>query len=140
MRRELTQEEIEAILDRAYSRPRPDNGPAAVAALYDPVRQRVVVEFENGCLFGCPVDLVPGTEGAPPELLARVDILGGRKLAWHEINASADIRGLMLKAFRAQAWAGRYLGATTSEAKAAAARENGKKGGRPRKVAPPSSD
>jgi hypothetical protein len=136
MRRELTEEEIEAMLDRAYDpdRPRPDNGPAAVSATYDEERQRVMVEFENGCLFGFPASLVRGTEGAPAPLLSRVEILpSGLAVAWREINASADIRGLMLTAFRAHAWAGRYLGTATSPAKAAAARENGKKGGRPRK-------
>jgi hypothetical protein len=138
MRRDLTDEEIQAILDDAYSRPAPDFGPSAVQVHYDAERQRVMVEYDNGCLFGFPVNLVRDTEGAPAELLSHVEILSlGRAVGWRNINASVDLNGVMMHAFRAKSWAGRYLGAVSSPAKAEAARRNGRKGGRPRKKAEP---
>jgi hypothetical protein len=136
----LTEEQFQAMLDEAYSRPRPDNGPSAVQASYDAERQRVVVEYDNGCLFGFPVNLVRDTEGASPDQLAQVEILSlGRAVGWRNINASVDLNGVMMHAFRAKSWAGRFLGSFTSPAKSEAARRNGRKGGRPRKPKEPAA-
>ena len=138
MPRDLTDEEIQAILDEADSRPPPDYGPRAVKVHYDAENQRVVVEYDNGCLFGFPVSLVRDTEGAPAMLLEKVEILSaGRAVGWRNINASVSLNGVMMHAFRAHAWAAAYLGASTSPAKAEAARRNGRKGGRPRKKKAP---
>jgi hypothetical protein len=96
-----------------------------------------MVEFDNGCLLGFPVDLTHARD-APGEVLLRVQLMfGGTAVGWPEIGMGADLMSTMLRAFRAKAWAGRYLGTATSEAKAEAARRNGRKGGRPRKQAAP---
>lgn len=138
MPRDLTEAEIQAILEESSRRPRLDYGPRGVRTYYDAETRRVMVEYDNGCLFGFPVDIVPGTEGASAEQLSAVELLGpGNAVGWRNINASASLNGLMLHVFRARAWAGRYLGATTSPAKAEAARRNGLKGGRPRKKKAP---
>lgn len=138
-RRDLTEEEIEAILDRAYDpdRPRLDHGPRAVQTSYDEERGRVMVEFDNGCLLGFPVDLTPARD-VPPEKLPEVEVMfGGTAVGWPRLGVGAHLMTVMLRAFRARAWAGRYLGSATSEAKSEAARRNGRKGGRPRKQAAP---
>ena len=143
-KRDLTEEEIQAILERAYDpdRPRLDHGPRAIQASYDEERGRVMVEFDNGCLLGFPVDLVTYARGAPPEMLSGVQVMfGGTTVGWPDLGACINLMGMMLRAFRAKAWAGRYLGAATSEAKAEAARRNGRKGGRSRKEpSPPAAD
>lgn len=140
MSRMLTEEEVQRQLDAAYGNRRPrvrEPGPRAVSAAYEPRTRRVVLELHNGCLFGFPVDMVPGTDDASPEQLARVQVCeGGEAIVWEELNTDSDVGGLVVEAFELQAWAARYLGSRTSPSKAAAARENGKKGGRPRKKAP----
>lgn len=138
-RRDLTEEEIEAILDRAYDpdRPRPDNGPLAVRTWYDVEHGRVMAEFDNGCLLGFPVGITDARD-VPPEKLPEVELMfGGKAVGWPRLGVAAHLMTTLLRAFRARAWAGRFLGAATSEAKAEAARRNGLKGGRPRKKLKP---
>ena len=110
--------------------------PRAVRAWYDAERGVVMFELKNGCVFGFPPPEDPYWElsEATPEQLAKVEIeSGGRHLVWEEIDAGIVIPGLLLHLLNVKAWYAKWLGGAKSEAKAAAARENGKKGGRPRK-------
>jgi hypothetical protein len=108
--------------------------PRAVRAWYDEAARVMMVEMKNGCRFGFPPRLVHGLQYGTPTQLSAVEVWeNGEVLHWEELDADADLNGLMLHAFNVKAWAARYLGSATSEAKARAARENGKKGGRPRK-------
>lgn len=108
--------------------------PRAVRAWYDEAARVMMVEMANGCRFGFPPALVYGLENGTPAQLAAVEVWDdGEALHWEELDADTDLNGLMLHAFNVKAWAARYLGSATSEAKARAARENGRKGGRPRK-------
>lgn len=112
--------------------------PRAVKAWYDDERGLVMFELKNGCVFGFPPPEDPYWElsEATPEQLAKVEIgFGGRHLLWDEIDAGIVIPGLLLHLLNVKAWYAKWLGGAKSEAKAAAARENGKKGGRPRKQA-----
>ncbi|HEY0024862.1 MAG TPA: DUF2442 domain-containing protein [Longimicrobium sp.] len=112
--------------------------PRAATAWYDEPARVVMVEMKNGCRFGFPPALVPGLQEGTPAQLAAVEVWeDGEVLHWEALDADADLNGLMLHAFNVKAWAARYLGSATSEAKARAARENGKKGGRPRGKAAP---
>lgn len=138
-RREMTQEDVEAMLDWAYDpdRPRPDYGPRAVETWYDGERGLVMVEFDNGCLLGFPLDSTPARD-VPPERLPEVELMmGGQAVGWLKLGVGVHLMDLLARAFRVRAWAGRYLGAATSQAKAEAARRNGLKGGRPRKKLKP---
>jgi len=106
--------------------------PRAARVVYDPDRGLILVELRGGFAFGFPPERVPGLEGASREALSNVRISpSGDGLRWEELDAHASLTGLVAEAFNLREWAPRYLGRLTSEAKAAAARENGRKGGRP---------
>jgi hypothetical protein len=134
----LTLDEIEAEIDVINERMRRENPgePRVVAARYDQKTARVLVEFSNGCLFGFPVWMVAGTSRATPEELEQIQLEPfGEAVIWEELNADTNVLGMMMHAFHLKTQAAKYLGSVTSPAKAEAARENGKKGGRPRKRA-----
>jgi hypothetical protein len=112
--------------------------PRAVKAWYDVERGLVMFEMKNGCVFGFPPPPGPywGLNEATAEQLAQVETEeGGEVLTWEEIDADISVPGLLLHLLNVKAWYAKWLGGAKSDAKAAAARENGKKGGRPRKKA-----
>ena len=115
-----------------------DNEPRAKAVRYSPARRQVVVELTNGCSFIFPADKAQGLAGASNKDLADVQILGkGFGLHWEKLDADLSIPSLVVGIFGSKAWMrelARRGGASTSPAKATAARANGAKGGRPRKT------
>lgn len=128
----------DAVIDAALERGRAAhaNEPRAAAARYDRASSRIIVDLENGCTFAFPPRLAQGLEGASDDQLAAVEILGrGYGLHWEELDVDLSLPGLMAGIFGTKAWMARRAGQTTSVAKAAAARANGAKGGRPRKTA-----
>lgn len=112
-------------------------GPRAASARYDRDTGRVEVELRNGCLFAFPAEMGQGLRGASPDELAAVEVTpGGYGLHWEALDADLAVPALMAGVFGTAAWMrelGRAGGSRTSDAKAAAARENGRRGGRPRK-------
>ncbi|MPZ37122.1 MAG: DUF2442 domain-containing protein [Rhizobiales bacterium] len=131
---DLTDAAIDAALERG--RAAHASEPRAAAARYDRASGRVIVDLENGCTFAFPPRLAQGLEAASDDQLAAVEILGrGYGLHWEELNVDLSLPGLMAGIFGTKAWMARRAGQTTSVAKAAAARANGAKGGRPRKTA-----
>lgn len=113
--------------------------PRAKAAHYDATRRQVIVELTNGCTFIFPADMGQGLANATNEELAEVQVLGkGFGLHWEKLDADLSIPSLVVGIFGSKAWMhelARRGGSATSSAKAAAARANGGKGGRPRKSA-----
>lgn len=131
---ELTDAAIDAALERG--RAAHANEPRASAVRYDQVSARVIVDLENGCTFAFPPRLAQGLDSASDDQLAAVEILGrGYGLHWEELDVDLSLPGLMAGIFGTNAWMARRAGQSTSAAKAAAARANGAKGGRPRKSA-----
>jgi len=109
--------------------------PRAARARYDRRRGRIVVALTNGCSFTFPPRLAQGLENASDEQLAAFEILGaGYGLHWESLDVDLSIPGLLAGLFGTQSYMARRAGQTRSEAKAAAARANGAKGGRPRKA------
>ena len=132
---EPTDAQVDAALERGrVARVRQ---PRAAAARYDGRLGQVVVELTNGCTFAFPPRLAEGLEAATGDQLAQVRVSGsGYGLHWEALDADLSIPGLLAGLFGTRAHMARLAGQATSPAKAAAARANGAKGGRPRKRAP----
>jgi hypothetical protein len=131
---ELTDAQIDAALERGRAARRQE--PRAVDARYDRQLGRVMVELTNGCTLAFSPHLVQELERATAEQLAQVELLGaGSGLHWEALDADLSVPGLLAGLFGTQAHLARQAGQVTSAAKAAAARTNGAKGGRPRKSA-----
>jgi hypothetical protein len=129
---ELTNEQIDAALERG--RLAHTTEPRAASVLYDTQRGRVIVELTNGCSFAFPPRLAQGLESATDDQLSKIEILGaGYGLHWEVLAVALSMPGLLAGAFGIRAYMARRAGQATSPAKAAAARINGSKGGRPRK-------
>lgn len=113
-----------------------DTEPRARSAWYDPAGKRIQVELKSGAAFAFPPSLFPELEGATPRELMYVEVSpSGEGLLWEHLDVHIETAGVLVamlgpSMFRAFASVG---GRATSERKAAAARENGRKGGRPRK-------
>ena len=114
--------------------------PRATAARYDAATGRVVVDLVNGCAYAFPSQLVQDLHGASADDLAKIEVDGpGFNLHWPALDVDLYVPALVSGIFGTRAWMTRELaraaGRTKSPAKAAAARSNGAKGGRPRKIA-----
>lgn len=127
---EPTEAEIGAALARGEAVRHAE--PRAASARYDRALDRVVVELTNGCVFAFPPRLAQGLEHATPEQLAAFEVGGaGYGLHWEALDADLSVPGLMAGLFGTAAHMARLAGRATSPAKAAAARANGARGGRP---------
>jgi hypothetical protein len=116
------------------------NEPRARAARYDRKTGRIQVDLANGCSFAFPARKAQGLERASDQELAQIEILGlGLGLHWERLDVDLSVPGLLAGLFGTKAYMDRQraarAGAATSAAKAAAARRNGAKGGRPRNTA-----
>ncbi len=110
----------------------------AVAARYDRRVARVMVTLSNGLELAFPPQLAEGLAGAKPADLAVIEITpSGLGLHWPNLDADLYLPSLLQGIFGSPRWMaglmGRSGGLARSAAKSAAARENGRKGGRPRK-------
>lgn len=131
---DLTDADINLAMERGKAARQVE--PRATAARYDRKSARVIVELNNGCTFAFPPHLAQGLETATDDELATVEILGaGYGLHWEALDVDFRISGLLSGVFGTKAYMARRAGQATSPAKAAAARINGAKGGRPKKQA-----
>lgn len=131
---DLTDAEIDAALERG--RITQQTEPRATAARYDKKNSRIIVDLTNGCTFAFPPRMAQGLETATDEELSSIEILGaGYGLHWETLDADLSVPGLLAGLFGTRAYMARRAGQATSPAKAAAARANGAKGGRPRRQA-----
>ena len=132
--------DLDAAIERAKrrGRERRESEPRATGARYDRVRKLVIVTLENGALFGVPPRLLQGLEEAGTEQLADVAVSSrGALVVWPSADVAHSVANLLAGVFGARWWLREHAaraGRVTSEAKAAAARSNGAKGGRPRKA------
>jgi hypothetical protein len=137
----LTDEELDAQIEAARERSLREHEaePLAVAVRFDSDSKKFVVDLSNETTFIFPARLCQGLTDASDAELADVAITpSGTGLMWERLDAGLTIPGLMKGIFGTKAWMaelGKKGGAATSPVKAKASRENGKKGGRPKKSA-----
>lgn len=111
------------------SRTRKVRSPFAVAARYDARRKRLIVELDTGVEFSFPPVNAFGLGAASDAELRDVIVDGaGSTLSLPRLNADFSIARLLEGFLGPLDWSRR-------EARANASRQNGKLGGRPRKLA-----
>ncbi|MGH8275084.1 MAG: DUF2442 domain-containing protein [Steroidobacteraceae bacterium] len=110
--------------------------PRAARATYRARDKALRIELTNGAAITVPVKLIPGLKRATPSDVRSVEILGrGGGLHWDSLDLDLSVPALVSSVFAGPEWMaelGRVGGRRSSAAKAAAARRNGRKGGRPR--------
>ena len=112
----------------------------AVSARFDRRSSRIVVNLDTGVQIAVPAQKIEGLADASPDDLADIAVSpSGLGLHWPALDADVYVPALLQGIFGSKRWMAAHLGAEGGKArtssKAAAARENGRKGGRPRKVA-----
>ena len=110
------------------------------SARYDRRRKRVVARLNTGIELAFPVEHLEELAGALGEDLAEIEISPtGLGLHWPRLDADLYVPSLLRGVFGSRGWMAAQMGAAggkvRSAAKTAAARANGRKGGRPRRMA-----
>lgn len=122
---------------RARGQARAEDASAVVNASYDADRDGIMLTFRGGGAMAIPRKVIPGLERASAAKLADIQVSpAGDALSWPALDVDVYVPGLVERAFGTRLFAaatGRRGGRRRSKAKAAAAKANGAKGGRPRK-------
>lgn len=133
----ITDEDIDAATERGKTF-KADHT-LALAARYDSARGLIEIALANGAIFSFPPRLAQELQGATSVQLKEIEVVGaGTGLHFPMIDADLYIPALVEGVFGSKAWMaaslGREGGLARSDRKSAAARANGKLGGRPRKT------
>lgn len=129
-------DEFDAAKDRAEQMHA--STPTAVSVHYDRTKDRIMIELNNGLCLGLPAHGVQGLEKATPSQLSEIEITpSGYGLHFPRLDADLYLPAVMAGVLGSKQWMaarlGQLGGRSRSKAKAAAARINGKRGGRPHK-------
>jgi hypothetical protein len=132
----------DAEIDRAIrTAARLADEPRATAVEYKPGPglNLVILTLSDGRRRAIPVEDIEGLAGATRAQIGKVQILGnGTGLHWPALDLDHYIPNLLRDVYGTREWMaaiGRRGGGVRSAAKKKSARANGRKGGRPRKVA-----
>ena len=132
-----TNAEIDASLSRAKSFQA--NERRAIRAAYDKKDDLVTLFMADGVRVSIPRAQLQGLRDASSADLSKIELSGhGTGLRWTTLDVDHYVPGLLNHVFGTSKWMaqlGRKGGAVRSKAKAAAARANGKRGGRPKRQA-----
>ena len=134
---EMTTAEFATAKARGEARMR---GPRAESAHYDAGRNRVIVRLTTGVELGFAPHDVEGLQHASGDDLKVIEVDAfGLGIHFPKLDADLYVPALLEGVLGSKRWMAAQLGAvggrTRGAAKAAASRENGKRGGRPRRNA-----
>lgn len=136
-RAHVTDADIEAAIARGKAFEQ--YAPRAVAAAYREKDDAVAITLDTGVEVAVPRHLLQGLEAAHVRDVANIEILGpGSTLHWETLDVDHGVASLLKGIFGNRTWMseiGRRGGVAKTPAKRAAARKNGRKGGRPRTAA-----
>ncbi len=141
----ISEDELDAQIVRAKATRKEANAtePRAKSVAFDCSSGLIVISLKNGAFFSFPPSLVQGLGEAPPESLNDVWLnTSGSSVHWEKLDADFEVAALVAGAFGTKAWMselGRKGGQATSPTKTESSRNNGKKGGRPKKTQMPTS-
>jgi hypothetical protein len=114
--------------------------PRAAKAKYLARDAALQIELTNGVMLRVPVKLIPSLRRVQARDIRTVEVLGrGSGLHWEKLDLDLSVPALVSSVFEGPTWMaelGRMGGRQSSSAKVAAARKNGRKGGRPRSHPP----
>lgn len=136
MRKRSTQIDDTITRARAAGRAALNDPLRAVHAFYDEDRNAVGFELKSGVSIEMPVRSLEEIRGVPKQALRSVTLTpAGDALTWNDLDVHISVSGLLHQAFSPalRKELGRRGGHAISAKKAAAARTNGAKGGRPKK-------
>jgi len=122
-----------------------EDSPKARSVSLDKKGQTLKIELKNDVVFMVPTRLIQIFNGADEEDIREVELLlDGMYLRWPRLDEDLKVQSLLEGTFGTVNWMsklkdhlaelGRKGGGRRSESKTTAARNNGAKGGRPRKV------
>jgi hypothetical protein len=135
---EWIEKELRANFERASraGRRAANTEPRAARVVYRAEKHALRIKLTNGATITLPVKLIPSLKGARSRDIRSVEVLGrGGGLHWESLDLDLSVPGLFSSVFAGPEWLaelGRVGSRRSSAAKAAAARRNGRKGGRPR--------
>jgi hypothetical protein len=131
-----TDAEIESALQRAKLL---DGGPLALSVEHIPDLNLLIVALTNQRRLVLPVEDVQGLGSATHEQLRKYELMGrGTGILFPELDVDLYVPALIEGVYGNRRWMaqlGKKGGTAKTEAKRVAARVNGAKGGRPRRVA-----
>jgi hypothetical protein len=136
----ISEEELDVQIAKAKAASKKADAtePRATSVRFDQSSGVIVIALKNGAFFSFPPTLVQGLAEASPEDLDDVWLdASGSSVHWERLDADFNIAGLVAGIFGTKSWMselGRKGGQATSPTKAESSRNNGKKGGRPKKM------
>jgi hypothetical protein len=110
----------------------------AISAQFDSKKKLISIELANGLSFSFPPKLVEGLSRRSTDSLSSIEISPmGTGLYWPKLDVDLTVEGLLSGMFGSEKWMLRQhlakAGSVKSAIKSKASRENGAKGGRPKK-------